>query len=207
MGLTIHYMLSSSCTSARQVRTIMQRLRRRAVELGFAKVGSLRVFPSRTATGRQRRLPTSDREWYSEKLEVGGRAYEVPPRNLIAFSALPARGSEGANFALVRYPRHLQVAGGKRLATNLVGWQWHDFCKTQFASNPRFGGVESFLRAHLSLVALLDDAITLGLNVDVYDDGKYSNDRDAARLAAEVNSWNEMLAGFGGKLKDSAPAS
>lgn len=206
MGLTLHYTLSSSCPSARQVRRMMERLRQKAVDIGFAKVAPLRVFPSLTPAGHRRRLSSELREWYSRRVDVEEQTYEAPPRNLIAFTALPARGSEPADFALVRYPRHIQVARGKRVATNLSGWQWSDFCKTQFASNPKYGGVENFLHAHLSLVALLDYASELGLIVDVSDEGKYWDDRDRERLAAEVNSWNEMLASLGGRLKDSMTA-
>jgi hypothetical protein len=88
------------------------------------------------------------------------------------------------------------------IPTKLRGWSYQGFCKTQYASNPQLGGVENFLHAHLSLVALLDHAAELGMRVKVTDEGKYWDDRNRERLAAEVDAWNKMIASFGGQLKD-----
>ena len=45
----------------------------------------------------------------------------------------------------------------------LKGWSWLSFCKTHYASDPRCGGLPNFLRCHLGVVALLDEAKNLGI--------------------------------------------
>jgi len=94
----------------------------------------------------------------------------------------------------------------RRVRTGLTGWCWSSFCKTQYASNPECGGVQNFLRCHLSVIALLDFAKSLGLVEHVSDEGNYWEARDAEALAKEVGSWNEMIAGFAGQLKDALGA-
>ena len=113
----------------------------------------------------------------------------------------------------------------RRVPTNLVGWQWGSFCKTQYASDPQCGGIPNFLRCHISVITLLDRMAKLpGLKVTVADEGKYgpstySDDwkeaqqagrkptyrrhkwkynrkYNPAALAQEVGEWNTMIAGF-----------
>lgn len=81
---------------------------------------------------------------------------------------------------------------------------WNGFCKTQYASNPNFGGVENFLRAHLSIVEILDYMDSLGFQVEVDDEGDYWDNRDIEALVKEIDEWNAMIAGFVGALNDVA---
>jgi hypothetical protein len=77
---------------------------------------------------------------------------------MIAFETEPGDGCEEANFGLCQYPSEVsQPQFGKR-QTKLQGWSWHSFCKTHYASDPRCGGLPNFLRCHLGVVALLDEA-------------------------------------------------
>ena len=121
---------------------------------------------------------------------------------MIAFSTLPGDGSEDANFGLAVYPKTIEV-DGKKLRTNLGNWSWSSFCKTQYASNPKVGGVENFLRSHVAVVKLLDAAAELGILNEVSDEGDYWEKRDIKSLAAEVGDWNSMMAGWAGRLKAS----
>ena len=102
---------------------------------------------------------------------------------------------------LAVYPKTMEV-DGKRVRTNLSQWSWSSFCKTQYASNPEYGGVEHFLRCHLAVVKLLDHAKTLGLLGEVNDEGDFWEKRDVQALAKEVGDWNTMLAGWAGRFKD-----
>jgi hypothetical protein len=115
----------------------------------------------------------------------------------------------------------------RRVPTKLTGWRWRSFCKTQYASDPKCGGIPNFLRCHISVITLLDRIAKLpGLNVSVDDEGKYgpslySDDwqeahaagrkptyrrhkgqYNPASLAQEVGEWNEMIAGMSGALSD-----
>jgi hypothetical protein len=52
------------------------------------------------------------------------------------------------------------------------------------------------------LVQLLDHAITLGIEVDVYDETHYWESRDSRRLIAEVHAMNRLVARVAGQLSD-----
>jgi hypothetical protein len=127
---------------------------------------------------------------------------DVSPTRLIAFTVMPAEGSEPANFGLCCYPATVQDHEGRKLRTHLSGWSWRSFCKTQYASNPELGGVENFLKCHLLLIRLLDHANELGLLGEVSDESNYWENRDAEALAKTVGEWNTMIAGFVGRMKD-----
>jgi len=115
----------------------------------------------------------------------------------------------------------------RKVRTNLSGWHWRSFCKTQYASDPQCGGIPNFLKCHISVITLLDRMAKLpGLKVSVDDEGKYgpstySDDwkeaHEAGRkptyrrhkgqynpavLAQEVGDWNTMIAGFAGALDE-----
>lgn len=86
--------------------------------------------------------------------------------------------------------------------TKLKGWSWRSFCKTHYASDPRCGGLPNFLRCHLGVVALLDEAQKLGILGTVSDEGDFWETRSLERLTREIGDQGAMLAGFLGALKD-----
>jgi hypothetical protein len=115
----------------------------------------------------------------------------------------------------------------RKVRTGLGGWRWSSFTKTQFASDPRCGGIPNFLRCHVGVVTLLDRIAALPtMSVEINDEGKYgasnySDDWKEARaagreptyvwhpgeydvraLVGEVGDWNEMIASFAGAMKD-----
>jgi len=124
------------------------------------------------------------------------------PRHVVMFTAI-GRGSETAAFGLARYPETVTADDGTVVPTGAGdGYDWRNFCKTQYASLPRYGGFDHFLRIHGGIVAVLDEAERLGMSVDVRDDGKFWDHRDAGLLRAEVDRWNGLVAVVAGKLKD-----
>jgi hypothetical protein len=74
--------------------------------------------------------------------------------------------------------------------------------KTQYSSDPQCGGVPNFLRCHLTVIAMLDRAKQLGCLGLVSDEGGFWEQRNVEALVKEIGSWNEMIAAFGGRLKD-----
>lgn len=107
------------------------------------------------------------------------------------------------------------------------GWRHSAFCKTQYASDPECGGPANFLRAHVSLITLLERAGALpGLTVAVDDEGHFgasnhSDDWAEARAAGreptyvdhpathsvptllrQLGDYNTMVAAVVGTLKD-----
>ena len=67
------------------------------------------------------------------------------------------------------------------------------------------GGTPNFLRAHLSVCAILEKAQDLGFKVKVHDEGDFWTKRDVKALVEEVGQWDQMIAGLFGVLKDATP--
>lgn len=81
-------------------------------------------------------------------------------------------------------------------------YSWHSFCKTQYAGNPKLGGEPNFLKAHLSLIELLDQIQAAGVNVRIRDDSHYAKHRDVDRLLRCLRDWNAVVARFAGNISD-----
>jgi hypothetical protein len=216
MGLTIHFQLKTKARSPTKVRGLVSHLRQRALDLPFQKVSDL-VERSGADTDFDRCPQDDPHRWLliqsSDFVElstsVGGHySYRVLPTHVIAFETLPGEGCEPANFGLCRYPARIDVPDPldrdrpMTLRTKLTGWRWSSFCKTQYASDPRLGGVENFLRCHLLVIRMLDQARDLGLLECVSDEGNYWERREVQALAREVGDWNTLFAGWAGRLKD-----
>jgi len=212
MGLTIHYRLQSHTRSAKKARQLVEQLRQKTLDLPFKEVSEVI-----DVSGDEADFNKSDRDhptrWLLIQAEShvpqGNVCYPVKPKRVIAFSTWPGEGSEQANFGLAIYPGFIEVEDmsrwpyqKRRIRTGLAPWSWGSFCKTQYASNPDCGGVENFLRCHLSVVKLLDHAKELGMLKEVFDEGNYWEKRDVKALAQEVGEWNSMIAGWAGRLKD-----
>src|SRR5437763_574639 len=72
-------------------------------------------------------------------------------------------------------------------------YSWHSFCKTQYAANPKLGGEANFLKAHLSLIELLDQINAAGIKVRIRDDSRYAQHRDVDRLLRSLRSWDAIV--------------
>ena len=48
-----------------------------------------------------------------------------------------------ANLGLATYPEVIETEDGELTTGLRGGWNWHSFCKTQFANNPSVGGIRT----------------------------------------------------------------
>jgi hypothetical protein len=212
MGLTIHYSFNVKSDEG-QARELIHALHQTAQDLPFKELGQVVElegeqcdFNKRTRDDPLRYLLVSAIE--SVEAKPKGRkkkqgwtsSYSVLPSWLVGFTAWPGEGCEESDFGLCRYPAGIQTPDG--LLTVERGWRFGSFCKTQYSSNPDCGGVANFLRCHLTVIAMLDRAKQLGCLEEVSDEGGFWEKRDLPALVKEIGSWNEMIAAFGGKLKD-----
>jgi hypothetical protein len=135
----------------------------------------------------------------------GGQSYQawqrVTPTRLIGFTTRPGEGCEEANFGLCKFPAVVETTDGP-LKTRLSGWRGGSFCKTEYSNNPNCGGLPNFLQCHLSVIALLDKAKTIGCLEQVSDEGEFWEKRDVQALSMQVGLLDQMIAAFGGLLKD-----
>ena len=210
MGLTIHYSLGSDASDPAGARQLVEKLRKRALDLPFAEVGEV-VQLTGSRCDFQKYNGNDPLRWLivqaGQHVEREGTYYRVKPKHVIAFSCDVGKGCEEANFGLALYPSVLllpkQVGEHQRsLRTGVKGWCWSSFCKTQYSSGAQYGGVENFLRCHLSVIRLLDHAKEIGILAEVNDEGEFWEKRDVQALVREVGEWNEGMAGLVGKLKD-----
>jgi hypothetical protein len=215
MGLTIHYNLQANTRSANKARELVEQLRQKALDLPFKEVSEVVELAEDNAD-----IDKLARDHPHRWLLIQAQAFVVhhqgklethllvKPERVIGFTAWPGEGCEEANFGLAVYPRTVEIEDQscfpprtKRLRTGLAAWSWGSFCKTQYASNPDFGGVEHFLRCHLAVVKVLDHAAQLGILKSVSDEGDYWEKRDLKALAAEVGEMNTMIGGWAERLK------
>jgi hypothetical protein len=205
MGLGIDYALSAD-GDERTIRRRVEHLRQRALDLPFKAVGEIVEFRGRDAhpdshdAGDPNHWLLCQGSRWRHKRGAPWGSIRIAPLHLIAFSTAPGDGAEQANFGLARYPKAVRfemfpMAG-------LGGWSWRSWCKTQYASNPECGGVRNFLKCHLAVVQLLDQAAAMGLLHSARDDGKYWETRDLNRLASEVGAYNRLCAAVAGQMKD-----
>lgn len=169
MGLTIHYTIETAEQSEPTIRKLIGDLHQKAMTLELSSVSDLIEL-----TGAECDLELCDSS--NRPLVFQGSVEFVdedefsiePPAKIIAFVTKPGQGSEAARFGLC------QRKSGK--------WNFSSFCKTQYASNPKCGGIDNFIKAHKSIVTLLDYASEIGLTVTVKDESGYWKDRDTERL-------------------------
>ena len=230
MGLTVYYELAIK-TDAAKARKLVARMRDFARRLPFDSVSEIFEYDppdGRFEFEKGNRKDGRGKPWtpgglYLERKRDDGldELVDVPALHSISFGAY-VRGSETASFGLASHPAvvvhhedvvtQLDLGGEDRrigagpaveFPTRLRGWySWHGFCKTQYAANPRYGGVENFLRAHLSIYKMLDECKRLGMRMKVRDDGKYNLKRNQATLLKELAKMDELVAGVVGSLGD-----
>ena len=204
MGLTISYSLALPASSPRTaVVEQVERLRAAAERLPFAKVGPLIALEAGESLGDMNPpdpLELAFRLWAShgpdpDDPETGGSSDTMP--EAIGFTVMPGENCEPAPFGLAWVPprdEDWQVLRGQPWT-----WQWAAACKTQYAS---IVSPDHFVRCHTSIVALLDEAVTLGFDVRVIDEGGYWESRNADRLLGHVDHMNQIVAAFAGALHD-----
>lgn len=212
MGLTIHYKLKLNCNSAEIARQKLIALHHVALDLPFAEVSELVEFQGEECRFNRDR-PEDPHAWLklhaSRSMKYEHSYIRVDAQQAIGFSAWPGEGCESATFGLAVFPNQVELAsenGGDRIRSsvvvpsNLPPWSWSSFCKTQYASNPEYGGFQNFLKCHELVIKLLDAAQELGILEEVYDEGGYWEHRDRRVLAQSVSNYNALVAGVVGGL-------
>ena len=230
MGLSIGYKLKVKTTDAARVRDVVRSLHEFATTLPVDEVSPVEEYAPPDGRYVFKRGDGDDegQRWkpgaaYLERPRDDGHRerVRVPANHVVCFH-VNHNGAETASFGLASHPpvvlhrtdvatrddrgqpAWLMGAGeAVEVPTRLRGWySWSSGCKTQYAGNPKFGGPDNFLRAHLSVFGIVDHAKSLGLTTRIRDDGKYWRHRDEAKLLASLAEHDVMIAGFAGRLSD-----
>jgi len=205
VGLTLHYHLAAGDVSVEKAREYVENLRQKALDLPFQEVG--RIVELEGKECEHQHSEGNPNAWM--QLQGGiyvklteDRSLSVSATQIIGFTAFPGEGCESAEIGLATYPKTTRFRGEDvKVEQAEKGWSWGGFCKTQYASDPRCGGVKNFLRCHVTLIKLLDAAKELGILEEVYDEGEYWEKRDIEALAKEIGEWNQALAAVAGQIQ------
>lgn len=213
MGLTIHYNISTDLNFT-AIRSRLGVIHQKAKSLPFSSVGKI----VRYGHDGSQWMDFSCRKW------IIGSNIPIEPIDAIGFDITVGDGSEMLGIFLAKYPKTVKnkhdTKPQHRIRTNLKNWMGHGFCKTQYASDPAYGGIVNFLKCHISVIHLLEFVQSVpGFTVQIDDEGRYgsaeytddpsskepvyyihSPQHDVAKLAAEVGEWNEMVAAAFGNL-------
>ncbi len=189
MGLSISYELSLPASTPREaVERVLEKLRRFAASLPVEKVGGEIVSCDDDCPWGAIVLPAKGgKRGKTQRLEA------LEPESAVFFPVEPGAGAETAFIGFARH-RPNPVTRGRWFG------QWS--CKTQYASSPAHGGIDHFVRCHLALVAILDEAKRLKIGVNVRDEGGYWRGRRVPRLLVMLAKYDQIIARVAGRLKD-----
>ena len=199
MGLVISYRLSLISPTIDTIHQKVVELRNIATNLGFIQVGEITTLEGDKCT-----IDMED-DGNDPNIELKIHASEMigyedrkflfrHPSVIIGFRCQPGEGCTMADFGFRIFADQ----------ENSQEWTWFNYCKTQYASNSEYGGLENFINCHLKVVHLLDAAQEMGIVCDVSDCGEYWESRDLSRLAKVVSDGNLLTAVVMGAFKDVA---
>jgi hypothetical protein len=202
MGLTISYRLRSIEQNIDNIHKQVLALHRTAQDLGFMDVGEITILKDQECTidmnddGNDPNLELKVHASEITGIDQDGKFSFRHPSHIIGFTFIPGKGCSMADIGFRVYP-------DEDIKAERV-WTWLGYCKTQYASNPEYGGLENFITSHLKIIDLLDAAQIMGIKCDVTDNGNYWQSRDQALLAKAVNDNNLFTAVAMGAMKDVA---
>jgi len=227
MGLTIHYDWKTK-TDMPAARRMIARFRNFALKLPFDEVSE--IYEQDPPEGKPVYRPYDDSYrqggLYLPRTRADGEVelVQVPAIHALFFY-VRVEGAESASIGLASHSpvvvHHEDVIKRRKNGTErLIGrgkpiefptrrrgyYSWHSFCKTQYAGNPKLGGEANFLKAHLSLIELLDQIQAADVKVRTRDDTRYAKHRDVDRLLRSLREWDAIIASFVGNIGDALGA-
>jgi hypothetical protein len=195
MGIAISYTLSLADASPEEARRRIVALHQGAERLGIPELGPIIELQGEgicKTDGDDPLFGVKQGAMSAEDYDALFRNRKAIPscRELVGFAAFPGEGSHRCSFGLAIHAERSQR------------WQWHDFCKTQYASSPENGGLANFIRCHQRVLALLDLCEELGILARACDPSGYRDHRNLEKLVSCLSDSNVFTAAAIGGLKD-----
>lgn len=177
MGLTVHWDLEFKGTD-QEVFAKLQALRTLAEKLPLEEIeGPAELdYDNFTKAYRTRNTYEGWKHWASIQ---GGFCDGKRIEKAFCLFMWPGVGCEPMNIGLRRFD-------------DSGNWDWHSFCKTQYA--------EEFVKSHLLVIRILDECKRLGILKEVHDEGDYWETRDLNKLADNINEYTGLIQSLFGKL-------
>jgi hypothetical protein len=225
MGLTVYYEWKTK-TDLPSARGMIAKFRAVALKLPFDRVSEIHEQNPPDGKSAFRPYDQSFRQgglYLSRTRRDGDQETVHVPALHALFFYVHVQGAESAPIGLASHPpvvlhredaieqnkdgsesrRLLGQGDPVEFPTRRRGYySWHSFCKTQYAGNPKLGGEANFLKAHLSLIELLDQIQAVGVKVRIRDDSRYAKHRDVDRLLRSLRDWDALVAKFVGSVGD-----
>ena len=192
MGLSIHYSLEFT-GSEDVAKDFVLRLRDAAVNFQAGE-----VTPVLEMSDEHPILNMTATSWVFS----GGTQHPVDALKFFGFVLEPGEGCEPVAMGLAQFPSTINVDGLDIDSELGNGWRWVQHIKTQYASNPLYGGIQNFLQCHLTICALLEKAKDFGAKVIVDDESGFWEHRSVDKLVESVKHLNQIMAGMLGAMKD-----
>jgi hypothetical protein len=190
MGLSLGFELRLPASFAHNdVVSMLHRLRKHAGQFGFRAVTRFYEGGVEAPGDQWRHVFNVITGVMAEPCDEDPKQFVGDVTTALGFFAHPGKGSEAASFGFIR----------RRGQEDTEDWYWQCMCKTQYAS--AFGD-EHFLKCHMRVVDMLDYAVSLGIDLTVYDEGLYWETRDKTRLLSEVDKMNRLVARIAGRFSD-----
>ena len=195
MGLAISYTLALADASAQEARRRIVALHQGAARLDLPELGPIIELQGEgicRTDGDDPLFGIKQGAMSIEDYDAFFRDRKAIPscRQLVGFTAFPGEGCHQCSFGLA-----IHADGSQR-------WQWQDFCKTQYASSPEYGGIVHFIRCHQRILALLDLCEELGILASACDPSGYRDHRNLEKLVSCVSDSNLLIAAAVGGMKD-----
>lgn len=197
MGLTIHTTVTAPrARSERDARRLVTKARHWTKAL-LAQRGQGRI----TEWGEID--PDEFTFWAVLERTIAGQrvTLDIPPLRGYCYVIDPGAECEPAIFGLCRYPSTITLEDGTKLRTRLNGWRLHTCCKTQYAD---IQGWDHFLACHRLVISAALVWKRLGCDVKIIDEGHYWPGQSVKTLRENLATYNHLIAGLGGALKDVA---
>lgn len=211
MGLTIHYGLKSDAANLDEAARLVQKLHVRATQLPLKKITEVITASGDDCDSERYDMKDIRRGLllFAQDIRIeDDRMFRAPPLEACLFATSPGEGCEYARFGLCRYPDvgipiNTKFSDSEELRSHdLAPWRFRGFCKTQYASNPAYGGIDHFLECHGAVISMLDYAKDLGILSYVHDESRYWERRDNNTLTKAVMDANRTIAGLVQGLKE-----
>ena len=184
MRILIQYSLSLKNTNYSAARDIVKALHAKAEQLPVPAIQEIiEIDPSMDSICTERRLYLA----VASKITFeNGKWRRKVPGYVVAFAMIPGIHSECAIFGLAcTLPNESRCLPGPPR----IDFEWKGFCKTiEIGKKPNVTDLYLSIKAHLSVVSVLDAAAKLGFTVSVEDDSGYWQSRDVESLVIQLTA-------------------
>ena len=166
MSTTLNFSFANRNGSVTDIHQIIERLHDKALQLPFKTVGEIVDLSGDEVTATHG--PDDPIKTLLRKAQRDGKRLV----RVIGFVAKLGDGEGAAAIALAMY------------SEGQTEWSWKSICQTWVSGTKTCGGIPNFLRCHLAVVALLDCASGLGIEVEVSGAADFGRKRDVTSLLA-----------------------